>query len=152
MSDIAEKALVHAPLGSANRFLERYCQAHAAPEGGGARVLLRAGDLSAPAVVTLTAAKRPGDMNPRYAVHWEAEKPGPYPVFDGELSIDGDEDYNAFWLALAGGYKPPGGLVGGVFDAVVGHRVAEIVSRGLLDAMRAEIESDFAEEERAKQP
>jgi hypothetical protein len=151
VTGINEKSLVHAPLGSANRFLERYFAAHAAPHGEGARVVLRAGDLAMPAVVTLVAAKRAGDMNPRYAVHWEAEKPGPYPVFDGELTIDGDEDYNAFWLVLDGGYRPPGGLAGGVFDAVMGHRIAETVTRGLLDAMGSEIEGYFAEEERAKQ-
>jgi hypothetical protein len=151
VSDIDEKMLVHAPLGSANRFLERYFAAHATATGDGARVGLHAGELARPAVVTLAAAHRAGDMTPHYTVHWEAEKPGPYPVFDGELTIAGDEDYNAFWLVLAGGYKPPGGLAGEVFDAVVGHRIAEAVAHGLLDAVRAEIEADFAEEERAKQ-
>ena len=33
MSDIDDKVLVRAPLGSAGRFLERYFTAHAAPNG-----------------------------------------------------------------------------------------------------------------------
>jgi hypothetical protein len=151
MSDIDDKVLVRAPLGSAGRFLERYFTAHAAPNGEGARIELRAGDLARPAVVTLSPAHRSSDMTPHYTVHWESEKAGPFPEFDGELTVHGDEDYNAFWLVLNGSYTPPGGLVGEVFDAVVGHRIAETVAHGLFDAMRSEIEGYFAEEERAKQ-
>jgi hypothetical protein len=150
MSSIDEKVLVHAPLASAARFLERYMAAHAVPTGTGSRVMLRAGELEKEAVVSLVAAHRPGDMTPRYAIHWEAEQPGPYPVFDGELTIAGDEDYNAFWLVVDGTYKPPGGIAGQVFDALVGHRIAETVTRGLGDAMRSEIETMFAEEEQRK--
>jgi hypothetical protein len=150
MSDIDEKVLVHAPLGSADRFLERYFAAHAAPNGG-ARVDLRAGDLAKSAIVTLVPAHRPADMNPRYTVHWEPEAPGPYPVFDGELTVDGDEDYNAFWLVLDGSYKPPGGLAGELFDALVGHRIAETVTHELFATLQTAIEGYFAEEERGKQ-
>jgi hypothetical protein len=150
MSSIDEKVLVHAPLASAARFLERYMAAHAAPAGNAALVTLRAGELEKGAVVSLVAARRPGDMTPRYAIHWESEQPGPYPVFDGELTVAGDEDYNAFWLVVDGTYKPPGGLVGQVFDALVGHRIAETVTRGLGNAVRSEIETMFAEEEQRK--
>jgi hypothetical protein len=150
VSDIDEKVLVHAPLASAARFLDRYFTKHAGPKGDGARVELRAGDLSKHAVVTLVPEHRPGDMTPRYIVHWEAEEPGPYPVFDGVLTVAGDEDYNTFWLVLDGAYKPPGGIAGGLFDALVGHRIAETVTHGLFDAIRSEIEAGFAEEERAK--
>ena len=64
MSDIDEKVLVHAPLGSADRLLDRYFTANAAPNGG-ARVDLRAGDLAKSAIVTLVSARRPSDMTPR---------------------------------------------------------------------------------------
>jgi hypothetical protein len=150
LSDIDEKVLVHAPLASAARFLERFRAGHAGPKGEGARVELRAGDLAKNAVVTLVPEHRSGDMTPRYAVHWEAEQPGPYPIFDGILTVAADEDYNAFWLVLDGGYRPPGGLAGGIFDALVGHRIAETVTHGLFDAIRSEIEAFFAEEERTK--
>ena len=84
-------------------------------------------------------------------MHWEPEAPGPYPVFDGELSVASDEDYNAFWLVLDGSYKPPGGLAGGLFDALVGHRIAETVTHELFDTLRDAIEGYFGEEERGKQ-
>jgi hypothetical protein len=45
MSSIDEKVLVQTPLGSAKRFLERWVTDHAAPNGEGARIALRAGDL-----------------------------------------------------------------------------------------------------------
>jgi len=150
MSSIDEKVLVHAPLASAARFLERYMAAHAAPAGNAALVTLRAGELEKGAVVSLVAARRPGDMTPRYAIHWESEQPGPYPVFDGELTVAGDEDYNAFWLTLEGVYVPPGGIAGQVFDAMIGRHIAEATARGLLTQIRDAGEGLFAAEERAK--
>ena len=150
MSTIAEKELVHAPLASAGVFLEAYFAAHASPAIDGARVVLRAGDAAHTAIVTLTPAHRPEDMTPRYHVHWEAEGGGPYPVYDGELRIGADDDYNAFWLVLDGAYAPPGGIVGKLFDAVAGRAIAAASARGLLADIRAQIELLFAAQERAK--
>jgi hypothetical protein len=147
---IVEKELVHAPLGSAQTFLQAYFAAHPAPKGEGARILLRAGDAAQSAIVTLQPARRPADMTPRYRVHWEAEDGGPYPVYDGELTIGADDDYNAFWLVLDGAYQPPGGVAGQLFDAVIGRRIAAASARGLLTEMRAEIEALFGAQERAK--
>src|ERR1700734_2836318 len=98
MTSIVEKELVHAPLASADRLLQAFFAAHPAPEGPRARIMLRAGDAAQPAIVELTQAHRPQDMTPRYAIHWEAEGGGLYPNFDGELSVEADEDYNAFWF------------------------------------------------------
>ena len=150
MTPIAEKQLVRAPLASAHRFVHAFMADHRAPKGNGARVTLRAGDAAQPAIVVLQAVHRPQDMTPHYKVHWEAESGGPYPVFDGELTIGGDEDYNAFWLDLNGVYTPPGGLAGGLFDAVIGRRIADATARGLLAEIRTTIENLFAAEERAK--
>ena len=47
-------------------------------------------------------------MTPHYTVHWESEKAGPFPEFDGELTVHGDEDYNAFWLVLKAVTRRPG--------------------------------------------
>lgn len=150
MSRITEKELVHAPLASAGDFLEAYFEGHAAPAGDGARVTLRAGETAHTAIVTLTPAHRPEDMTPRYHVHWEAEGGGPYPVYDGELHIGADNDYNAFWLVLEGSYAPPGGPAGLLFDVVVGRGIAAASARGLLADIRTVIESFFATQEHAK--
>lgn len=150
MSTIMEKELVHAPLGSANSFLQTFFANHTVPNSEGARIVLHAGEGAQAAVVSLQPAHRPEDMTPRYRVHWEAEGGGPFPVYDGELTIGADNDYNAFWLVLGGAYAPPGGAAGQLFDAVFGHRIAVSSARGLLTDMRAEIESLFAAQERAK--
>jgi len=150
LTPIAEKELVRAPLGSAAGFLQAFFAAHPAPNGEGARIVLRAGDVAQSAIISLEPAHRPADMTPRYRVHWEAEGGGPYPVYDGILTIGADNDYNTFWLVLDGAYAPPGGVPGQVFDAVIGHRIATASARGLLTDIRAAVETQFAVQERAK--
>lgn len=150
MTEIVEKEPVKAPLASAHVLLAAFFAAHPGPNGDGARVLLRAGDVAQAAIIHMEGAHRPADMTPRYRVHWEADGGGPYPVFDGELRIGADEDYNAFWLILEGTYHPPGGVAGQVFDRVIGHRIAAASARNLLTEMRTEIEAAFAAQERAK--
>lgn len=140
---------MRAPLGSADRLLHEFIAQHPATDAG-ARLTLHARDLELPAVVTLTPNKRPGDMTPRFRVHWEAASGGLYPVFDGELTIGADEDYDAFWLVLDGGYVPPGGIAGKVFDAVVGNTIAQATANGLLADMRASIEARITTEEANK--
>lgn len=150
MSSISERQLVHAPLPSADRLLSAYLAAHRTTKGDGARLILHAANLSEPAIVSVAGAHRPADMTPRYAVHWEAEHGEGFPVFDGTLTIDADEDYTAFWLVLEGTYEPPGGLAGKTFDVLLGHRIAAETARNLLGAIREDTETAFAAEERSK--
>lgn len=150
MTSIVEKDLVHAPLASADRLLQAFFAAHPGPDGAGARIVLRAGERAQAAIVELTRAHRPEDMTPRYAIHWEPEGGGLYPNFDGELSVEADEDYNAFWFVLDGTYVPPGGMAGQLFDAAIGRRIAEATARGLLSEMRVETEAVFAAQESTK--
>jgi hypothetical protein len=150
MTPIAAKQLVRAPLGSAHRLLQAFFAANPGAKGARARVKLRAGDASQSAVVMLRQVHRPQDMTPHYNVHWEAESGGPFPVFDGELTIGADEDYDAFWLELHGVYAPPGGLAGQLFDSVIGRRIADETSRRLLGEIAAAMERGFAREELAK--
>ncbi len=150
MSRISERVLVHAALPAADRLLSTFIAANPAPGGEGARVILHAANLSEPAIITVAASRRPGDMTPRYAVRWKAEGGGAFPEFDGSLLVEADEDYDAFWLVIEGAYAPPGGLAGQMFDAVVGNRIAVATTRDLLLAIRDAIEDVFAQEERRK--
>jgi hypothetical protein len=111
---------------------------------------LHAAGFSEPAIITLTAVHHPGDMTPHYDVHWKAEGGGAFPVFHGRLTVEADEDYNSFWLAIDGSYDPPGGLAGKMFDAVVGHRFAVETTRNLLSAMRDAAEATYRREEESK--
>jgi hypothetical protein len=122
MTAIAVKQLVHAPLGSAARTIRSFAAAH-------------------PATVTLTPARRPGDMTPRFRMRWHAEGGGLQPSFDGELLVGADEDYNAFRLVLEGRY------------ATTPSSAAEPrpeTARALLVDMAREIEAQIGEEEATK--
>jgi hypothetical protein len=150
MSTILAKQTVKAPLASAARLLQVYLQSHPQHDGGGVRIALRAHTLEAPAVVTLTPAHRPQDMAPRFTVHWEAEGDGPYPVFDGILTVEGGDDYDEFRLALEGTYRPPLGIAGKAFDLMVGNRIADRTAHKLLADIGGVMEARFANEEAAK--
>jgi hypothetical protein len=150
MTTIEQRLLVHAPLASAQRFLDAYFAAHLDEQGDAGRITLRAGEMTRDATVTLAPAHRPEDMTPRMSVHWRDAYDGPYPHFHGTISVAGDEDYSAFWLVLDGEYAPPGGLGGQLFDAVIGNRIADITARGLLEEIRADTERRFNAEEAHK--
>lgn len=150
MSHISERELVRAPLASADRLLTAFMDANPAPHGEGARVVLHAAEVSEPAIVTLTKAHRPADMTPRFAVHWQAEGGGHFPIFDGFLTVAADEDYNSYYLVIEGDYEPPGGLAGKMFDAVIGNRIAVATTRNLLISLRDTAEGVFTKEEARK--
>jgi len=150
MTTIEQRQLVHAPLASAQRFLDGFFAAHHDATDGVAHVTLHAGEIARDAVVTLTPARRPEDMTPRYAVDWKDAADGPYPHFRGTITVAGDEDYEAFWLVLAGEYDPPGGIGGQLFDAVIGKRIAESTAGSLLAEICSESESLFDAEEARK--
>jgi len=70
-------------------------------------------------------------------VGWKP-KHGPYPEFHGALSISQDA---IEWsrLDLDGEYRPPFGVVGMVFDAALGHRIASATAEELLEKLKAMI-------------
>jgi hypothetical protein len=149
MTTIACRQLVHAPLGSAARFLTSFFDAHRIDDGQ-ACLTLHAGDLAREARVTIESAPTPGTMTPHYTVSWKDELDGPYPEFKGSIAVGGDNDYSTFWLDLQGSYAPPGGIGGKVFDALVGKRIADVTAETLLHEIAVEIERQFAVEEAKK--
>ncbi len=64
-------------------------------------------------------------------VSWRPKDGGPYPSFEGTLSV---EDEGPGWsrIEINGQYKPPFGVLGAAFDAAVGHRIAEATAAELL--------------------
>lgn len=85
-----------------------------------------------------------------WKVHWTPKGGGPYPDFDGELTVRADEDYVTSILELRGDYKPPGGAAGRAFDAVLGSRIASATARELLNTIARSIENRYRREEAAK--
>jgi hypothetical protein len=91
----------------------------------------------------------PYHMDEVWAIAWEPEG-GPFPSFEGTLSVRGDEGYERAVLELEGRYEPPLGAVGRAFDLVAGNKIAAATARRLLERLGAAIEHRYAEEERAK--
>lgn len=62
---------------------------------------------------------------------WSPKDGGPFPTFEGTLSIAEDA---VGWsrIEIDGSYRPPFGLVGLAFDAAIGHRIAQATATELL--------------------
>ena len=103
--------------------------------GGGTAVVplrLQIGDLRIERDAVISMAPKPG--YPGYHllyVSWTPEGGGPYPTFEGTLSV-ADEGFGRSRLDLYGSYKPPLGIVGATFDAAFGARIAHAVATELL--------------------
>jgi len=64
-------------------------------------------------------------------VSWTPKDGGPYPAFNGTLSVAQDA---VGWsrIEIDGTYRPPFGIAGAAFDAVLGHRIAQDTAAELL--------------------
>ncbi len=150
MTKIFEQTLVRAPLASASAFLATVLRTHT-PEGSdNAHMVLHAGDAQQGVIVTVSTVHHYGDMTPRFHIHWMAERAAGFPVFDGELLVASDENYESFQLVLDGSYAPPGGIAGAVFDAAIGRHIAQVSARDFLASLRLQIEALFRDQERTK--
>jgi hypothetical protein len=152
MTKIEQRKRVRAPVASAKRYIGNFFVAHKNAEGDAAHVTVHAGKITRDTLVILTPVHRPGDMLPRFSAKWKPFHEEPYPDFNGELDVAGDEDYNSFWLILEGEYEEPGRFAGETFDATVAKRIAENLALQLLTDIRDEIERLFSAEEENKIP
>lgn len=151
MARLAESAFVNCPYRRAREYL-----AAGVGERIGSnapmtlRVPLPGVELKKDVIVTFTPGIDPMHMDQPWRVHWTPEGGGPYPDFDGELTVRADEDYTTSILELSGEYVPPGGAFGQAFDAVVGSRIAMLTAHELLKRLADDFESRYAREEREK--
>ena len=144
--------MVHCPFWRAPVYLDRYFQA--LERGGGGPAVLRlelpleefgipggaviGRDVSV-SLVPMTLRRTMGHFSEDEqhfehitAVMWEPANGGPFPVFRGFLCVQSCDDYGSCKLVLEGDYRPPFGVAGRVFDAVVGRRIARATARDLL--------------------
>ena len=89
-------------------------------------------------VVSATTERLPGAANyqSQYRIRWAAGRTAvgfPTPSFAGTLTLGAGEDYGECALELVGQYEPPGGPAGGVFDEIIGRRIAHATLSTLLD-------------------
>jgi hypothetical protein len=74
-------------------------------------------------------------------ITWEPADGGPYPHFSGTVRIKPSHGHSEF--ILDGTYEPPLGLAGKLFDAAVGHRIAEATAANLLASLRSSLEAQW---------
>ncbi|MFY9778999.1 MAG: hypothetical protein WAJ85_00640 [Candidatus Baltobacteraceae bacterium] len=150
MSTLSERTRVEVPAAQSQARLAEYFHTLAGRRNGTVRLSLSLPvtfpglviplSLQRTVVATLTPFRLPGDVAPRREVHWAPLRPGPFPSFRGELTVEAAEDGRAFWLELEGTYEPPIGLIGEAFDAVVGHNIARVTALNLLGRIKASLE------------
>jgi hypothetical protein len=151
MSELLERRLVLCPYNLAQRYLARRIGSRLSQPGPLSLTLdVPGGRLVKHVVVTYEAAIDPMHFDEPWRVHWEP-KAGPYPVFDGELTVRADETYESSLLELKGSYRPPGGAFGAAFDEVVGKHVASATAQALLERIGAELEVCYAQDEKSKE-
>ena len=106
-------------------------------------------DLKKDVVVAFTPGTDPMHMDRPWQIHWTPES-GPFPSFEGELTVRADEDYSSCILELVGDYTPPGGPIGIAFDSIIGWEIASLTGRMLLKQFGDEFEQRYNEEEAQK--
>ena len=150
MSELLERRFVQCPYNLAQGYLTRIVGAQAgAPGPLTLRLALPGAELVKEVIVTYDAAVDPMHFDEPWHVHWKP-KSGPYPEFDGELTVRADETYESCRLELKGSYRPPGGALGAAFDRVVGNRIAEATAQALLERVGAELAARYAADEKTK--
>ena len=100
-------------------------------------------------VVTYAHATDPLHFDQPWTLRWHPQS-GPFPDFEGELTVRADEDYTSAALELRGNYEPPGGVAGAAFDAIVGSRLASATARELLGEIGRRLTQRFDSEESRK--
>ena len=74
-------------------------------------------------------------------LRWEPVGGGPYPHFEGQFKLRPLGTHTE--LTLHGAYDPPLGVIGDVFDAVIGQKIAQATGRVLLAELKKNLETDY---------
>jgi hypothetical protein len=93
-------------------------------------------------VAKLTYDRDADELNRIVSLSWMPEG-GPYPAFSGTVVADAAVDTEGSVVSISGRYAPPGGMAGGVFDALLGRRIARATIRELLERIRDGIEAEY---------
>ena len=77
-------------------------------------------------------------LNDLVLIKWIPEGTGVFPRFEGILIVRSHDEKSS--IELDGSYTPPFGVAGQVFDAAIGHRIADATARELLKDLKAAVE------------
>jgi hypothetical protein len=91
---------------------------------------------------TITYDRDADKLNRIVGFSWKPEGGGPYPSFSGTLVAGAASEGAGSIVSISGSYTPPGGVVGDLFDALIGRKIARATIRELLDRIRDGIEAE----------
>ncbi len=91
-------------------------------------------------LVEANRARDEGNLNDVLSIKWAPEGTGIFPRFSGTLAVCGDDNPVRSFIELDGSYAPPLGAAGQVFDAAIGHHIAQATARELLADIKTAIE------------
>lgn len=152
MSELFENRYVRCPYHLAQLYLAQAVDRLAAtgrPDRLTLTLSVPGGELTKNVIVTFRAGVDPMHFDQPWQLHWYPES-GPYPEFDGEMTVRADETYEAARLELRGSYRPPGGALGAAFDWAVGGKIAAATAGALLERVASQMEARYAADEAAK--
>jgi hypothetical protein len=157
MSTLKASLVTETPFAQAADLVERFFASQTAEDGvitlrlsaPGAGISIDSFAVGHDVVAAFRRRKGPNETIV-FELHWESADGGPFPVFDGTLTVAEDETYEVCRLILEGSYLPPGRLAGAVFDAVLGSRIAYATAQELLERIRTFLRVGYEATELAK--
>jgi hypothetical protein len=152
MSELSERRVVRCPYNLAQQYLAGAIGVRADSREESVLTLTVSApgaDLSKDVTVTFGRAADPMHFDQPWHIHWKP-RAGPYPEFDGELTVRADETYETSLIELAGSYRPPGGVLGAAFDWAAGSRIATATAQALLRRIGDGMEARYRRDELAK--
>lgn len=145
MTLIRETAIAHCPFSAAIEFAASFFAGHTTLPLAGTLALQTDVLTTFEVVLDTTDSSRLHD-----ALHldWSPGRHLPLPRFSGLLTVRPDSNHAE--LILEGTYEPPFGLMGQVFDGLLGKQIAHGTVRALLRQIATSIEGQWQHYVRAK--
>ena len=144
MTAVHEFVTLRCPFEHVPEYLTEYLGKHGAKDGEPATLPVRVdfGELTVERDVLATLKPRPGYTGYELMrIEWTPKDGGPYPSFDGLLSIADEGGFSR--IDLDGTYAPPLGPLGLAFDAALGRRFAHETVVDLLERFKAYCEARY---------
>jgi hypothetical protein len=92
-------------------------------------------------VIEARRALHGGEVPERFEIAWMSEGSVAFPRFEGTLGIGGKSASGHCCIELDGSYTPPFDGAGKIFDADIGHQIAQATAREFLKDLKSAIES-----------
>jgi hypothetical protein len=158
MSSVHERVFIDAPFVQAVGAFERRLGFAKGSDDGRCTLTLVAPisdkrELARDVAATATRVAAPSNFTATYRIGWPpgaAARGIPTPGFEGTITLRSGETYEECELRLDGAYDPPEGLVGVMFDTIIGQRLAHATLGALLEGMRADLRADHERTEAQK--